>query len=64
VPSKAVYDAVGELALSLLIAHMFWPGLMRRHWIHFSDPLAVAIALLIELSAIVGALHALGQLLT
>jgi hypothetical protein len=64
VPNRALYDAVGELALSLLLASIFWAPLVPRHWTHYPDRLALLIALLIELSAIAGVLHALSLLLT
>lgn len=56
--------AVGELALSAVVAVLFWPMLDPRHWRDFPDPLACSLALLLELAAIAGLAHAITTLLT
>lgn len=63
-PRVSDCGAVGELLLSAIVAILYWPGLDPRHWRQYPDDLAPAIALLLELTAIAGTVHALARLLT
>lgn len=57
--------AIGELILCAVVAIACWPTLSiewRRHY--YSDELAAGLALLLEVSAIAGLVHAIAVILT
>jgi len=56
--------ATGELIVSAVVAVLYWPALDPRYWRDSPDNLAPAIALLLEVTAIAGLMHALITLFT
>lgn len=56
--------AVGELLLSLIVAVLYWPALDPKYWRESPDNLAPAIALLLEVAAMAGLVHAVTRLFT
>lgn len=57
-------QAVAELILSATVALACWPSLNPANWRQYSDDLAAAIVLMLEVAAIAGLLHSLALLLT